>query len=181
MKRKTRLLLDSSKDSLLLGIELFNKPSDTARVEGVLLLLDHSFEMLLKAVVFAKTGRIRSPRQKYNYGFDKCLNICQSQLSLVNADQALVLKNLNGFRDAATHDIVDISEGLLYSHAQSAVQIFAAILKKAFNQNLSDVLPRRTLPISAGIPTDIGMIVGDDMASAKALLGRRRPRLDLTK
>jgi hypothetical protein len=161
---------------LLLGIELFNKPSDTARVEGVLLLLDHSFEMLLKAVVFAKTGKIKSAGDKFNYAFEKCLNICQSQLTLVDADQALVLKNLNGFRDAAMHDLVDISEGLLYSHAQSAIQIYAVILKKAFSQNLSDVLPRRILPISAGMPTDIGMIVGDDMASAKSLLSGKKRR-----
>ena len=87
-----------------------------------------------------------------------------------------MLKNLNGFRDAAMHDLVDISEGLLYSHAQSAIQIYAVILKKAFSQNLSDVLPRRILPISAGMPTDIGMIVGDDMASAKSLLSGKKRR-----
>jgi hypothetical protein len=59
-------------------------PSDNARVEGVF-LLDHSFEILLQAVVFEKTSRIRNRRESYNYGFEKCLNICQSQLSLVDA------------------------------------------------------------------------------------------------
>ena len=140
------------------------------------MLLNHSFEMLLKAVVFEKTGKVRSRGEKYNYAFEKCLNICQSQLSVVDADQVLVLKNVNGFRDAATHDIVDISEGLLYSHAQSAIQIFSVILKKAFNQNLSDLLPRRILPLAAGVPNDISLILGDDMASAKALLSGKKRR-----
>lgn len=176
MKRKTRLLLESGTESLILGVELFNKPSDTARMQGVLLLMNHSFEMLLKAVIYAKTGKIKNRGEEFNYGFEKCLNICHSQLSCVDADQMLVLMNLNGFRDAATHDLVDISEGLLYSHAQSGLQIFAAVLKKVFNRNLSDNLPRRILPISAGMPTDIGMIVADDMALAKSLLSGRKRR-----
>lgn len=111
MKRKTRLLLDRSQNSLVLSIELFNRPFDCGRVEGVLLCLDHAFEMVLKALVLEKTGRIRNPRETFNYGFDKCLNICQSQLSMIDEDQALILRNLNGFRDAATHDIVERSGG----------------------------------------------------------------------
>lgn len=178
MRKKTRLLLERSKDSIVLSIELFNRPSDQGRVEGVLLYLDHAFEMLLKAVVLEKTGRIRSPRDKFNYGFDKCLNICQSQLSVVDEDQALILRNLDGFRDAATHDIVEISEGLLYGHAQSAVLIFGAILKKAFNQDLAGALPRRILPISTSVPTDISAIVAEDMAAARAMLGGKRRRED---
>ncbi len=178
MKRKTRLLLERSRDSLVLSIELFNRPSDRGRVEGVLLCLDHAFEMLFKAVVLEKTGRIRNPRETFNYGLDKCLNICQSQLSMIDEDQALILRNLDGFRDAATHDIVEISEGLLYGHAQSAVTIFGTILKKAFNQDLVDALPRRILPISTAIPTDISAIVAEDMAAARAMLGGRRRRED---
>lgn len=71
MKRKTADFLERAKDSLVLGIEMFNRPADTGRVEAVLLLLNHSFEMLLKAIVLEKTGRIRGKREKYNYGFEK--------------------------------------------------------------------------------------------------------------
>ena len=58
MKRKTRKFLDCAKESLILGVEIFNRPSEVGRVEGVLLTMNHAFEMLLKAVVFEKTGRI---------------------------------------------------------------------------------------------------------------------------
>jgi hypothetical protein len=88
MKRKTRSLLDRAKESLVLGVELFNRPTDAARSPGVLLTFDHAFEMLLKAVIFEKTGRIHSPREKKNYRFEKCLNVCQSQLSFINEDEA---------------------------------------------------------------------------------------------
>jgi hypothetical protein len=88
------------------------------------------------------------------------------------------LRNLNGFRDAAAHDVVDISEGLLYAHAQSAVQIFGTLLKKAFNKDLARLLPRRVLPLSTSIPSDIHTVIDEDMATVKSLLGSRRRRED---
>ena len=178
MKRKTKSLLERAQDSLVLGIEIFNRPHDQGRTDGVLFCLDHAFEMLLKAVVFEKTGRIRNKREKKNYGLEKCLNICESTLNVIDGDEALILKNLNGFRDASVHDILDISEGLLYGHAQSAVQIFAAMLKKVFNKDLSKSLPRRILPIATAVPSDITVIVAEDMDMIKSLLGKRRRRED---
>jgi hypothetical protein len=77
MKRKTRKFLDRRKESLILGVEIFNRPSEIGRVEGVLLMMNHAFEMLLKAVVFEKTGRIRAKHDKYNYGFEKCMHFAK--------------------------------------------------------------------------------------------------------
>src|SRR6266850_876751 len=132
LNRKTGQLLESARESLVLGVVIFNRPSDTGRIEGVLLFLNDAFEMPLKAIVLEKTGRIRGPRERYNYGYEKCIGICESQLHALNKDEALVLRNLNGFRAAAAHDVVEISEGLLYGHAQSAVQIFAPLLNSEY-------------------------------------------------
>jgi hypothetical protein len=178
LKRKTRSLIERAQDSLVLGIELFNRPQDAGRIDGVLFCLDHAFEMLLKAVLFEKTGRIRGPREKKNYGFDKCLNLCQFTHNIVDNDEALILRNLNGFRDAAVHDILDVSEGLLYGHAQSAIQIFAAVLKKVFNKDLSKILPRRILPIATVVPGDITAIISEDIEGIKKLLGKGRRQED---
>jgi hypothetical protein len=178
LKRKTRTLLDRAQDSLVLGIELFNRPQDAGRTDGVLFCLDHAFEMLLKAVLFEKTGRIRGPREKWNYGFEKCLNLCQFSVNVVDKDEALILRNLNGFRDAAVHDILEISEGLLYGHAQSAVQIFATILKKVFNKALAKTLPRRILPIATTLPGDIATVVSEDIEGIKKLLGKGKRQED---
>jgi hypothetical protein len=49
--REVRLLLEKACDSLLLSIELFNRPHDRGRVSGTLIHLDHAFEMLLKAAI----------------------------------------------------------------------------------------------------------------------------------
>ncbi len=176
MKKRTSLFLDRAKCSLILGIELFNRPSDQGRVEAVLMHLDHSFEMLLKAVLFERTGRIRGAGEKVNYGFEKCVNVCQDQLEIIDADETLILKNLNGFRDAAQHDIVEMSEALFYGHTQSAVLVFGSLLARVFKQNLADVLPRRILPISTVMPADIQTVVSEDIEGARSLLGSHRRR-----
>lgn len=172
MKRKTRKFLDRGKESLILGVEIFNRPSEIGRVEGVLLTMNHAFEMLLKAVVFEKTGRIRAKHDKYNFGFEKCIALCQTQLSALDENEALSLKNLNGFRDAAAHDLVEISEGLLYAHVEQAVLIFGAVLKRVFNKELATWLPRRILPLSTSLPKEITAIIEHDMAAISSMLSK---------
>ena len=159
-----------------LAVELFNRPSDSGRVEAVVILFDHALEMLLKATVFEKTGRIREKRAIYNYGFDKCINICQSQLGVVDKDESLILRNLNGFRDAAQHDILIIGERLLYAHAQSVVAIFSSLLEKVFKIKVAEFLPSRVLPISVLPPVEMHVLVTEDMDIVRTLLsaGHRR-------
>jgi hypothetical protein len=73
MKRESRLLLTKAVDSLVLSIEHFNRPWDRGRVDAVLILLDHSFEMLLKAAILHRGGAIRKLGEKQTIGFDECL------------------------------------------------------------------------------------------------------------
>jgi hypothetical protein len=49
MKREACLLLGKACDSITLSIEFFNRPHDIGRATATLILLDHAFEMLLKA------------------------------------------------------------------------------------------------------------------------------------
>jgi hypothetical protein len=65
MKREARLPKLKSLNSLTLSIELFNRPWDGGRTDGVLMMLDHCFEMLLKASILHRGGRIRDRRKKY--------------------------------------------------------------------------------------------------------------------
>jgi hypothetical protein len=172
MKRKTRKFLDRAKESLILSVEVFNRPSELGRIEGVLLTMNHAFEMLLKAIVFEKTGRIRAKHDKINYQFKKCIALCQTQLSVLDENEALSLNNLNGFRDAAAHDLVEISEGLLYAHVEQAVLIFGALLKRVFNKELAGWPPRRILPLSTSLPREITAIIEEDMATISSMLSK---------
>ncbi len=51
MKKQARMLLDRAIDSLVLAVEHFNRPWDRGRREAVLILMDRSFELMLKAAI----------------------------------------------------------------------------------------------------------------------------------
>jgi hypothetical protein len=50
MRKEVKILRSKAIESLVLSIELFNRPSETGRAHGVLIFLDHAFEMLLKGI-----------------------------------------------------------------------------------------------------------------------------------
>ena len=68
------LLLKQAVESLVLGIEHFNRPSERCRKTTVLLMLDHAFEMLLKAALGQRGVALRKPDTGYALGINECLN-----------------------------------------------------------------------------------------------------------
>ncbi len=172
MKKEAKLLCERGINSLVLAIEHFNRPSDRGRIEAVLIFLDHSFEMLLKAAILERGGKIRAPRAKQTHGFDKCVRIALTNESVkfVNEEQALTMQAVNGLRDAAQHHIVDVSEGHLYIHAQASVTLFRDILKDVFDISLYDYFPERVLPVSTRPPADLTTLFDEEVEEIKKLL-----------
>lgn len=175
MKKEAKLLKDKGVSSILLSIDHFNRVSEMGRSEAVLIFLDHSFEMLLKAGILAKGGKIREPREANTIGFDKCVRKALSDTPFLTDEQALVLQAINGLRDAAQHHLLDLSEGQLYFHAQSGVTLFRDVLKDVFNEDLADALPSRVLPVSTIVPADPLEMFATELDAVKQLLapGRR--------
>jgi hypothetical protein len=178
MKREVRNLLSRSTDSVLLSIEHFNRPWDRGRHEAVLVLLDRSFELLLKSVIIHRGGRIRDPRAKETIGFDSCVRKCVSdaQTKCLTEEEALTIQIINSLRDAAQHYIVDVSEQQLYIYTQSALTLFDKILREVFGNKLIDYLPERVLPVSSTPPADFASLMSIELADIKKLLspGSRR-------
>ena len=178
MRREVRLLKAKAISSLLLSIEHFNRPWDLGRSDAVLILMDHSFEMLLKASILHRGGRIRDPRERNTIGFDTCIRraLSTGHLRFLTEEQALVLQSINGLRDAAQHHLVDLSESQLYFHAQSGVTLFRDLLESVFQERLSDHLPERVLPISTRPLTDPATMFSDEVEQIRVLLapGTRR-------
>jgi Domain of unknown function (DUF3644) len=172
MKREPRTLLSKATDSALLAVEHFNRPWDRGRPEAVLILLDRAFELVLKAVIVEKGGKIRERRAKETIGFDSCVRKCVSdeQVKCLTEEQAVTIQILNGLRDAAQHYFVDISEQQLYLYTQSSLTLFDAILKRVFGRKLTDYLPDRVLPISADPPKDIGTLMAVELDHIKELV-----------
>jgi hypothetical protein len=178
MKREARLLLEKACDSLVLSIELFNRPCERGRASTTLILLDHAFEMLMKAAILHRGGKIREPRAKETIGFDKCVrrSLTDGEIKYLVDEQALLLQTINGLRDAAQHHLLDVSEGQLYIHVQAGVTLFRDLLRTVFGQELSAHLPTRVLPVSTAPPTDLTTLFDTEVAEIMKLLapGKRR-------
>lgn len=178
MKRQARLLFTKGVDSLVLSIEHYNRPWDRGRVDTVLILLDHAFEMLLKAGILHRGGAIRKRREKQTIGFDECLRKALSDggVKFLKQEQVLQLQALNTLRDAAQHHLVDLSEQHLYLHAQAALTLFRDIVRDVFGQDLKVHLPPRVLPLSTTPPTDLAALFEQEAKEVERLLkpGKRR-------
>ncbi len=172
MKREVRLLHSKSLDSLVVAIEHFNRSTDRGRVEAVLILLDHAFELLLKAAIIHKGGRIREPRAKETIGFDKCVRKClsEAQVKCLSEEQALTIQIINSLRDAAQHYVVQVSEQQLYMYAQAGVTLYGAVLESVFGIKLRDQVPERVLPVTTSPPTSLAKLIETEFSEVKALL-----------
>lgn len=178
MKREARLLLSKGIASLILSVENFNKADDLGRTSTVLILLDHAFEMLLKAAILHRGGRIREKRARETIGFDACVRraLSDGEIKFLSEEQVLTLQTINGPRDAAQHHLIDVAEEQLYLHAQSGVTLFGDILKKVFDESLAERLPARVLPISTMAPVDLQTLFTRETSEVQKLLrpGTRR-------
>ena len=178
MKKEVKQLREKAINALVLSIDHFNRPWDRGRTEAVLILMDHSFEMLLKAAIRHKNGKIRKPREKQTIGFDACVRkgLTDANLKFLSEEQALTLQTINGQRDAAQHYLVDMSEHQLYFYAQAGVTLFRDIHDTIFEEKLILELPERVLPISTTAPRDLTTLFDQEVEEIKALLapGTRR-------
>ncbi|MDX2138852.1 MAG: hypothetical protein SF123_12230 [Chloroflexota bacterium] len=178
MKREAKLLLSKAISSLVISVDHFNASSSTGRAEAVLIFLDHAFEMLLKASIVERGGRIREKGAKNTIGFDHCIRkaLTEGSIQFLTEDQALNLQIINNYRDAAQHYMLDISEQLLYTASQTGLTLFRAILKKVFGKELADYFPERVLPISTTPAIDMAELFHSEVEAIRVLLrpGKRQ-------
>lgn len=172
MRREVNVLLSKSIDSILLSIEHFNRLWDRGRPEAVLILLDRSFELLLKASIIYKGGKIRTPRSKETIGFDTCVRKCLSEkkVKCLSKDDAVTIQIINSLRDAAQHYVLETSEQQLYTFTQAGVTLFNKVLKKVFNLSLSGHIPKRALPIATELPKDFKSLINTEFSEIKRLV-----------
>ncbi len=183
MHREVRLLRQKGIDSLILAIELFNRPRDEGRTEAVLIHADHAFEMLLKAAIRHRGGRIRKLGESGTIGFKECVGKCLSDgtLKCLGEEQAVSLQVLNGWRDAAQHYLLDLPENELYIAAQAAVTLFDDLLSSVFGDHLRDFMPARVLPVSTQPPRDMDVMLADEFAFISQLIAPGSRRLSEAK
>lgn len=181
MKKEVRVLNEKSRESLILAIEHFNRPTETGRAEVVLIMLDRAFELLLKSCLVHRGARIREPRAKETIGFDKCVRKCLSDGSVkcLTDEQALTLQIINSLRDAAQHYILEISEQQLYMFAQAGLTLYKELSDAVLEVDLDEELPSRVLPVTTSPPQSLSQLIDAEFAEIKKLLRpKSRKRLD---
>jgi len=176
MKREAKILLGKSIDSLVLSVEHFNRPWDRGRPEAVLILLDRAFELLLKAAILHKGGKLREkPNARETFGFGKCLQktISEQRVKCVTDEQAITAQLINSLRDAAQHHFLEISEHQLYIGVRAGVTVYGDLLNSIFGQRLFDHLPERIIPISTRTPTSLEVLMDVEFQEIKKLVAAR--------
>lgn len=175
MKKEVKFLLGKANDSLIISIEIFNRPWDRGRIESFLILFDHSFELLLKAAILHKRGLITKKGRNETIGFDQCIRSAIGY-NIMKEEQALILQTINGLRDAAQHYILDISEQHLYIQSQAGFTLYCDILKNVFKMDITKELPKRVLPISTTPPLDIEALFKSEIEDVRKLLAPNKRR-----
>jgi hypothetical protein len=172
MKREARMLLTRSLDSLVLAVERFNCPWDRGRQEVMLLLLDRAFELLMKAAIVHRGGKIRESGKKETIGHDKCVRVCltDEKARCLSTEQALTIQIVNSLRDAAQHYMLDVSEHQLYLYAQAGVTLYSDVMSSVFGWKIRDHIPDRVLPVCTAVPKDIQTLVRAEFNEIRELV-----------
>jgi AcrR family transcriptional regulator len=145
----------------------------------VLIFLDHAFEMLFKAIILHRGGRIREARAAQTIGFDASVRkgLSDAKVKFLTDHQALMVQMINSLRG----HILDISEGHLYIQAHAGLSLFRTLFEAIFQEELQAHLPPRVLPLSTAPPTDLATLFDGETREIKKLLApghRRRTEAD---
>jgi hypothetical protein len=145
----------------------------------MLLLLDRAFELLMKAAILHRGGRIREPGHKETIGHDKCVRVCLSdeKRKCLSTEQALTIQIVNSLRDAAQHYMLEVSEQQLYLYAQAGVTLYADLLREVFKWSIREHIPERVLPVCTSIPKDIQGLVKAEFDDIKELVAPRSRKM----
>jgi hypothetical protein len=175
LKRDAQALKSKAISSLRRSTEAFNSHNDEGRATAVLLHLQHSFEMLLKACLVQAGRAVHDKDSDRSIGLAKCINLGKEVVAL-SEDEAGLLRVIDALRNEEQHWYHYAPESLLYAHCRAAVTIFDSILQRAFGDRLIRHMPLRILPLSVEPPRDIQLLLNEEYSNAVALLqpgGRR--------
>jgi hypothetical protein len=177
VRHRTRQLKSTALESLTLAVEVFNRPTPTARTQGVLLNLQHAFEMLVKAAIWQDRRRVGAKAGGRSYSFKECLGIVQA-MGHLDENEALVAATIDAHRNGVQHQGADVTEERLYLDAASGLRLFDELLQRIFGERLAEhpTFANRMLPITANPPREFSVMTSADVEHIRDLLKPRRRR-----
>jgi hypothetical protein len=176
LRQEARVLRGKALSSLTVATAAFNSPHDEGRTTQVLLSLQHSFEMLLKAALVQAGVSVFDRKLGRSLGFEACVKLAMGNpvIKLPDAD-AGTLRAIDAMRDDEQHWFNEVSEQLLYLHARAGITLFDELLDRVFGEKLAGHLPTRVLPLSVDPPRDLALLLDEEYGQITQLLqpGRR--------
>lgn len=179
LRQEVKVLKAKAIASFRASVAAFNSPDDEGRHTRVLLLMQHAFEMLLKAgLSHVGGGRVSvfDKRSGRSITFEKCIEIARGLDGFrLTQSEVGVLRAIDAMRDDEQHWFNQVSEQILYLQCRLAVTAFDDILKRIFGESLGDHLPLRVLPLSSDPPSNIDILLDSEFSVIAGLLqpGRR--------
>lgn len=142
MKKLTKTLVNKSKDSFLLALELFNKPTIGYRTESFSILFSNAWELLFKAYIFETSGgkklsifRKKTKNQKReSITIDECL---KKVFPKFNDPIRKNVEYISEIRNEAAHLIIAELDPYFSRVFQRGVLNYIELLDKWFTIKLS--------------------------------------------
>lgn len=177
LKREARTLKNKAIASLRRGLEVFNGHDDQGRTESVLLHLQHSSEMLTKALLVQKSKNVFDKQKGLAIGLDKALSVATSS-GFMTAAQAGSIRALDTMRDAAQHWMIVVPEDALFVNARALITTLDEVLVEHFADTLADNLPLRVMPLSTTALPSFDILVDREFRHIAELLAPNKRARD---
>ncbi|EKT4531419.1 hypothetical protein QEM33_004037 [Pseudomonas putida] len=177
LKREARTLKSKAIASLRRGLEVFNGHDDHGRTESVLLHLQHSSEMLTKALLVQKAKEVFDKQRGIAIGLEKALNVATAS-GYITPAQAGSIRAIDTMRDAAQHWMIVVPEDALFVTARALITTLDEVLAQHFADTLADNLPLRVMPLSTTALPSFDVLVDREFRHIAELLAPNKRARD---
>ncbi len=151
MTNLTERLLEKSKESFTMAIELYNKPTIKYRVEGFSMFICNAWELMLKAYMVKHWGD-SSIYYPDNPDRTIALSDCIKKVFTNNKDPLrLNLEKIIELRNTSTHLIVEEYEMVYVPLFQSCVLNFNDKMMELHDIDMTEIIPQNFLTLSVSL------------------------------
>lgn len=152
-------LLEKSRESFLMAIEIYNKPTIRYRIEGFAMFVCNAWELLLKARIITISGE-KSIYYKDNPNRTLSLENCISKVfTNKKAPLRLNLEKIIELRNTSTHFITEEYEMVYVPLFQACVFNYTEKMQDFFDINMMEYVPQNFLTLTVSMrPLDVEVI-----------------------
>ena len=145
------MLIDKSKESFMMAIEVYNKPTIKYRVEGFSMFICNAWELMLKAYLIKERGMSSIYFSDHP---DRTISLHECVKKVFTNDKDPLRMNLEKIielRNTSTHFITQEYEMVYVPLFQSCILNFNDKMMDLHNIDMTDVIPQNFLSLSVSL------------------------------